>query len=90
VVTVVDTRSTAMGSGFAVLAAARGPQPRGAAAPDVAAEANRTAARTHTFFVVDTLEHLRRGGRIGSAASLLGTACRSSRCCTWPTAASCP
>jgi DegV family protein with EDD domain len=73
VVTVVDTRSTAMGSGFAVLAAARAAA-RGAGAPEVAAEANRTAARTHTFFVVDTLEHLRRGGRIGSAASLLGTA----------------
>src|SRR5918997_5164481 len=70
VVTVVDTRSTAMGSGFAVLAAARAAA-EGAGATEVAAAANRTAARTHTFFVVDTLEHLRRGGRIGSAASLL-------------------
>src|SRR5206468_233704 len=29
---------------------------------------------TKTFFVVDTLEHLRRGGRIGSAAAILGSA----------------
>ena len=33
-----------------------------------------TAAATRTFFVVDTLEYLRRGGRIGAAAALLGTA----------------
>jgi DegV family protein with EDD domain len=32
------------------------------------------AARTRTFFYVDTLEHLRRGGRIGAASALLGTA----------------
>jgi DegV family protein with EDD domain len=32
------------------------------------------AARTTTFFVVETLEYLRRGGRIGSAAAFLGTA----------------
>ncbi|SNS64316.1 EDD domain protein, DegV family [Geodermatophilus saharensis] len=73
VVTVVDTRSTAMGTGFAVLAAARAAA-AGADAAEVAAVANTAAARTRTLFVVDTLEHLRRGGRIGSAASLLGTA----------------
>jgi DegV family protein with EDD domain len=73
VVTVVDSRSTAMGTGFAVLAAARAAA-EGAGATEVAAVAAATAARTRTFFVVDTLEHLRRGGRIGSAASLLGTA----------------
>ncbi|WP_106280924.1 DegV family protein [Geodermatophilus tzadiensis] len=72
-VTVVDSRSTAMGTGFAVLAAARAAA-GGATAAEVAADANGTAARTRTLFVVDTLEHLRRGGRIGAAASLLGTA----------------
>ncbi|MGY1782667.1 DegV family protein [Geodermatophilus sp. SYSU D01036] len=72
-VTVVDSRSTAMGTGFPVLAAARAAA-EGASAAEVAAVAARTAARTRTLFVVDTLEHLRRGGRIGSAASLLGTA----------------
>ena len=73
VVRVVDSRSAAMGSGFAVLAAARAAA-AGADVDAVAAEARETAAGTRTFFVVDTLEHLRRGGRIGSAAAFLGSA----------------
>ena len=72
-VTVLDSRSAAMGSGFAVLAAARAAAAGGGAA-EVAAAARDTAAATRVFFVVDTLDHLRRGGRIGSAAALLGTA----------------
>jgi DegV family protein with EDD domain len=73
IVTVVDSRSAAMGSGFAVLAAAR-TAATGADARAVAAAARETAAATRTLFVVDTLEHLRRGGRIGSAAAVLGSA----------------
>jgi DegV family protein with EDD domain len=73
IVTVVDSRSAAMGCGFAVLAAARSAA-AGAGAEEVAEAARRTAAQTSTFFVVDTLEHLRRGGRIGAAAAVLGSA----------------
>ncbi len=73
IVSVVDTRSAAMGAGFAVLAAARAAV-AGADAAAVAETARTTAAATRTFFVVDTLEHLRRGGRIGSAAAVLGSA----------------
>jgi DegV family protein with EDD domain len=73
IVTVVDTRSAAMGAGFAVLAAARSAA-AGADAATVARTARETADATRTFFVVDTLEHLRRGGRIGSAAAVLGSA----------------
>ena len=73
IVTVVDSRSAAMGCGFAVLAAARSAA-AGADADEVAATARRTAEQTSTFFVVDTLEHLRRGGRIGAAAAVLGSA----------------
>ncbi|KQS59939.1 fatty acid-binding protein DegV [Geodermatophilus sp. Leaf369] len=73
VVSVVDSRQAAMGSGFAVLAAARAAA-AGRSAEEVAAAARRTAAATRTLFVVDTLEHLRRGGRIGPAAAALGTA----------------
>ncbi len=73
IVTVVDSRSAAMGCGFAVLAAARAAA-AGADAAAVADAARRAAATTRMFFVVDTLEHLRRGGRIGSAAALLGSA----------------
>jgi len=72
-ITVVDSRSAAMGCGFAVLAAARSAA-AGADAEEVAATARRTAHETSTFFVVDTLEHLRRGGRIGAAAAVLGSA----------------
>ena len=73
IVTVVDSRSAAMGAGFAVLAAARSAA-AGADAATVARTAREIAAATRTFFVVDTLEHLRRGGRIGSAAAVLGSA----------------
>jgi DegV family protein with EDD domain len=73
VVTVVDSRSATMGTGFAVLAAARSAA-AGADAATVARTARETAAATRTLFVVDTLEHLRRGGRIGSAAAVLGSA----------------
>jgi DegV family protein with EDD domain len=72
-VTVLDSRSAAMGTGFAVLAAAQAAA-AGQDAAAVADVARSTAAATRTLFVVDTLEHLRRGGRIGSAASLLGSA----------------
>jgi DegV family protein with EDD domain len=73
IVTVVDTRSAAMGAGFAALAAARSAA-AGADAAAVARTARETAAATRTLFVVDTLEYLRRGGRIGSAAAVLGSA----------------
>jgi DegV family protein with EDD domain len=72
VVTVIDARSAAMGTGFAVLAAARAAA-SGADQAAVAA-ARTTALATRTLFVVDTLEHLRRGGRIGAAAAVLGSA----------------
>ncbi len=72
-VTVVDSRTAAMGTGFAVLAAARAAA-GGADAVEVARSAQGTADASSTLFVLDTLEHLRRGGRIGPAAAVLGTA----------------
>ncbi|WP_248960281.1 DegV family protein [Sphaerisporangium perillae] len=72
-VDVVDSRSLAMGLGFPVLAAAQAAR-RGAIGPEVAAAARECAEATQSFFYVDTLEHLRRGGRIGAAANLLGSA----------------
>jgi DegV family protein with EDD domain len=73
IVSVVDSRSAAMGAGFAVLAAARSAA-TGADPGQVVRTARDTAAATRTLFVVDTLEHLRRGGRIGSATAFLGSA----------------
>ncbi|MEV0678130.1 DegV family protein [Actinosynnema sp. NPDC050436] len=66
---VVDSRATGMGLGFAALAASSTPD--GVLAEKAAADA---AARTRMFFCVETLDHLRRGGRIGAAAALVGTA----------------
>jgi DegV family protein with EDD domain len=72
-VRVVDSASVAMGLGFAVIAAAA-TAGAGGDVTAVEAAARRTSRRTALFFYVDTLEHLRRGGRIGPAAALLGTA----------------
>ena len=72
-VKVVDSRTTAMGLGFAVIAAAECAA-AGGDSFEVVAAAEACARRTATMFYVDTLEYLRRGGRIGKAAALLGTA----------------
>ena len=72
-VIVVDSRSTVMGLGFAVLAAAEAAA-AGADNEAVAACAQQVAAASSVLFCVDTLEYLRRGGRIGAAAALIGTA----------------
>lgn len=72
-VRVVDSRSTAMGLGFAVLAAARAAA-GGLTSDKVEAAAVDVAARSRVFFCVDTLEHLRRGGRVSAAGAWIGTA----------------
>lgn len=72
-VRVVDSRTAAMGLGFVVLAAAEAVVD-GADLDTAYETATRTVDRTTTLFCVDTLEHLRRGGRIGAAQALLGTA----------------
>jgi DegV family protein with EDD domain len=72
VVRVVDSRGTAAGLGFAVGAAASSAA-SGASAAEVQEAATAVVDRTRTLFYVDTLEHLRRGGRIGTAAALLAT-----------------
>jgi DegV family protein with EDD domain len=72
-VVVVDARSAAMGLGFVVLAAAQAAA-AGADVDKVRAAALDAIDRVDVFFYVDTLEHLRRGGRIGAASALLGTA----------------
>ncbi|MBG0828915.1 DegV family protein [Planomonospora sp. ID67723] len=72
-VEVVDSRSIAMGLGFPVLSAAEAASGGGTLA-DVTAAACRRRDATRSFFYVDTLEYLRRGGRIGAAATLLGSA----------------
>lgn len=72
-VRVVDTGTIGMGLGFAALAAAAAAR-SGASLDEAAAAAERRAVASRSLFCVDTLEHLRRGGRIGAAATLLGSA----------------
>lgn len=70
---VVDSRSLAMGLGFLVVQAAHAAE-AGRPAFEIAQAARRRAEATRGYFYVATLEHLRRGGRIGAAAALLGSA----------------
>lgn len=72
-VSVVDSRSTGMGLGFPALAAGAAAA-AGADLTEVRRAALLAIERTHTYFYVDTLEFLRRGGRINAAEALLGTA----------------
>ncbi|MFW6690419.1 DegV family protein [Streptomyces sp. MAR4 CNX-425] len=72
-VRVVDTRMVAMALGFCAIAAAEAAE-AGGTVDDAVAAAERRAEGTSAFFYVDTLDYLRRGGRIGTAQALLGSA----------------
>ncbi len=72
-VTVVDSRALGMVMGYAVLAGARAAA-EGADAEAVADLVRRTCSASSVVFYVDTLEYLRRGGRIGRAGALVGSA----------------
>ncbi|MER7662276.1 MULTISPECIES: DegV family protein [unclassified Streptomyces] len=72
-VRVVDTGMVAMALGFCALAAAETAEGGGTLDEAVAA-AEKRAAGTSAYFYVDTLDFLRRGGRIGAAQALLGSA----------------
>ncbi|MFB7666258.1 DegV family protein [Kitasatospora sp. NPDC056138] len=72
-VRVVDSRVVGMALGHTVLAAAQALE-AGQGLDETVAAATARAATTSSFFYVDTLEYLRRGGRIGAARALLGSA----------------
>ncbi len=72
-VQVVDSRSMGMGMGFGVLAAARLAR-AGGSPGDIARLAERRSLDASIYFYVDTLEFLKRGGRIGAAQAWLGSA----------------
>lgn len=72
-VTCVDSRTISMGLGYACLAGAR-VAARGGGAAAVAAAVQDVASRSRVLFYVDSLEYLRRGGRIGSAERWIGQA----------------
>jgi DegV family protein with EDD domain len=70
---IVDSLSVSMGLGFAALVAARAAA-AGESPEEVVAAAERVRDGMNLLFTVDTLEYLHRGGRIGGAKWLLGTA----------------
>lgn len=72
-VTVIDSRSMGMAMGYAVLAGAA-LAARGVTADEVADAVRARCTSATVVFYVDTLEHLRRGGRIGKANALVGSA----------------
>jgi DegV family protein with EDD domain len=72
-VLVVDSRSLGMGLGYAALAAAQAAR-AGRSADDVAEVAARVGISAAGYVYVDTLEYLKRGGRIGGAQAALGSA----------------
>jgi DegV family protein with EDD domain len=72
-VEVVDSRSVTMGQGLTVMVCAEAAA-RGATGGDVAALARDLAGRTRVLGALDSLEHLRKGGRIGGAKAMLASA----------------
>lgn len=71
-VAVVDSRSVTMGEGMAVLEAAR-IAAAGASITEICDAVRSQLARTTVFGTLDTLEYLRRGGRIGAAQAAFGS-----------------
>ncbi|MCJ7513245.1 MAG: DegV family protein [Anaerolineales bacterium] len=70
---IVNSESVAMALGYQVLAAARAAE-AGESFDNVLALAKRVKDLTGVVFLVDTLEFLHRGGRIGGASRFLGSA----------------
>ena len=72
-VTPVDSRQVGVATGFATLAA-HDVLASGGSVVEAATAARSRAAASSSLFYVDTLEYLRRGGRMGAAAALIGSA----------------
>jgi DegV family protein with EDD domain len=71
-IAIIDSASTVMGLGLMVLAAVRAAA-EGKTTSEIVAIVERMISEMNVVFVVDTLEYLQKGGRIGGAAALVGT-----------------
>ncbi len=71
-VTVIDSKSASYGYGMIVATAAE-MAARGEPADAIVAEVQRMRRELRLYFVVDTLEYLQKGGRIGKAAAVVGS-----------------
>lgn len=72
-VRVIDSRNASMGLGLTVLECAERAK-AGAGVDEIVALAGSLIPRTHVFGALDTLENLKKGGRIGGAKAMLATA----------------
>lgn len=70
---IVNSKSVSMGVGAAVMAAVDA-RDRGGGAAEIVRAAEWRAEHTRSVIMVDTLEYLHRGGRIGGATKWVGTA----------------
>ena len=71
-VTVFDSRQLSLGTGFEVLSAAQAAE-EGRSVQEIITILEEQISRTHVFAALDTLEFLRRSGRMHFALSFLGT-----------------
>jgi DegV family protein with EDD domain len=71
-VEVIDSYTASVGLGLIVLEAARVIRD-GASYEQVVEAAQSSVARTQSYFILDTLEYLQKGGRIGKASAFLGS-----------------
>jgi DegV family protein with EDD domain len=71
-VTVIDTRQVSMGAGFLVIAAAEAAK-AGQTVAEITAVLRETINRIRIFGMLDTLDALRRGGRVNWAQFGIGT-----------------
>ena len=69
---IVDTKSASIGIGMVALAVAEAVQ-NGASVEEALAAGERVMDELQVYFVVDTLEYLRRNGRIGAASAMVGS-----------------
>lgn len=68
---VIDSKNISMGLGYIVIEAARKLQ-EGASFTEVCAHVDKSLKRMNVYFVLETLEYLKKGGRIGKVAGTLG------------------
>lgn len=72
-VRVIDSRNASLGVGLIAVECAERAR-EGDSLEAIAELADSLVPRTHVFGALDTLENLRKGGRIGGAKAMLGTA----------------
>lgn len=71
-INVIDSLSATYGFGLQVVLAARMAK-AGASVPEIVAEVDRVGKARQVYFLVDVLDYLQKGGRLGKAAAIFGT-----------------